>query len=66
MSERCCPSCGASLVKCEMPGCDEFAMWEGWRGRGLVVKTRVCEAHKSELRGAQGEAARERERGASR
>ena len=54
INEFTCPSCGETFIRCQAPeGCDNWAEYEGWYGRGLMRIIFVCEKHISITRAGQ-------------
>ena len=48
INEFICPSCGEHHYRCEVPGCPEWAIYEGWVRNGMMIqRRRVCEKHVS-------------------
>lgn len=40
---KVCPECGLEYVFCEVEGCDNFAVYEGWVSTGVMLqRRRLC------------------------
>lgn len=37
---------------CDMPKCENLAVWDGWMGQNLIRKVSVCEEHAHILKGS--------------
>ena len=56
---KTCPFCGEEFSFCEVEGCEEFAIYEGWIKCGVMSqRRRVCKEHAKLTQGyiAKGEA----------
>ena len=48
---KICPICGYEEIFCEIPYCNEEALYNGWIGSGLIKRLNVCEEHVKLTRG---------------